>query len=360
MTNISGCLSVDNSMDIRRVDLAGRPVLIEELTGGLINMMYKLVVEDDVTVFRIYNGDLTDMFDRKEELQRLIFLHEHGLYQKIYGVFRNGICYRYQNGRSLTAEELRDPSMSKLIARKLALLHTTSLLKEECRSAKDDVIATVVKNLESLPEIYENASLNQMVTTCFPDRTQLRAEFDELVQMILPLRTAEKCGHVVLCHNDLVASNIIFDECCNDVQFIDFEFSGYGFPADEIGGLFAEFFGATENGVNKSKEADRSVFQMEFIKCYLEARKALSVKDADQNKNYVKSVSEQDVWNFYVISKRFALLRPWFAVTWILNAVNRIRDPQEALDDLLFAKNAMEIYRKTKDSVFELHLRNGM
>uniref|UniRef100_A0A2D4PP01 ethanolamine kinase n=1 Tax=Micrurus surinamensis TaxID=129470 RepID=A0A2D4PP01_MICSU len=48
---------------------------------------------------------------------------------------------------------------------------------------------------------------------------------------------------VVLCHNDVLCKNIIYNGKQGDVQFIDYEYSGYNYLAYDIGNHFNEFAG---------------------------------------------------------------------------------------------------------------------
>uniref|UniRef100_A0A674HP95 ethanolamine kinase n=1 Tax=Taeniopygia guttata TaxID=59729 RepID=A0A674HP95_TAEGU len=48
---------------------------------------------------------------------------------------------------------------------------------------------------------------------------------------------------VVLCHNDLLCKNIIYDSTQERVRFIDYEYTGYNYQAFDIGNHFNEFAG---------------------------------------------------------------------------------------------------------------------
>lgn len=48
---------------------------------------------------------------------------------------------------------------------------------------------------------------------------------------------------VVFCHNDLLLTNILYNQERNQVTFIDFEFAAYNAQAFDIANHFAEFAG---------------------------------------------------------------------------------------------------------------------
>ncbi|XP_019402150.1 PREDICTED: ethanolamine kinase 2 isoform X3 [Crocodylus porosus] len=51
---------------------------------------------------------------------------------------------------------------------------------------------------------------------------------------------------VVLCHNDLLCKNIIYNETEGHVRFIDYEYTSYNYQAFDIGNHFNEFAGVKE------------------------------------------------------------------------------------------------------------------
>jgi ethanolamine kinase len=48
---------------------------------------------------------------------------------------------------------------------------------------------------------------------------------------------------VVFCHNDLLLTNILYNQNENKVTFIDFEYAAYNIQAFDIANHFAEFAG---------------------------------------------------------------------------------------------------------------------
>lgn len=52
---------------------------------------------------------------------------------------------------------------------------------------------------------------------------------------------------MVLCHNDLLAYNIIVDETTQTVNFIDYEYSAFSFRGFDIANHFCEWTGKKNN-----------------------------------------------------------------------------------------------------------------
>jgi thiamine kinase-like enzyme len=71
-----------------------------------------------------------------------------------------------------------------------------------------------------------------------PSKAKLTKELEWLMAHLEKFRSP-----LVLCHNDLLLGNIIYDERSNVVHFIDFEYAGPNYQAYDIANLFNEFSG---------------------------------------------------------------------------------------------------------------------
>ena len=79
-------------------------------------------------LLRIYGPSSDALISRGEELRILHVLStEYGLGPKVYGTFENGRIEQFFPSRALHADELRDPTISKGIARRMRELHSVDL-----------------------------------------------------------------------------------------------------------------------------------------------------------------------------------------------------------------------------------------
>ncbi|KAF3855203.1 hypothetical protein F7725_023258 [Dissostichus mawsoni] len=72
----------------------------------------------------------------------------------------------------------------------------------------------------------------------------------------------------VLCHNDLLTKNIIYNHKEGMVKFIDYEYADYNYQAFDIGNHFNEFAGV--NDVNYSRYPSREL-QRDWLTAYLQS-----------------------------------------------------------------------------------------
>ncbi|RCN47410.1 hypothetical protein ANCCAN_06545, partial [Ancylostoma caninum] len=87
---------------------------------------------------------------------------------------------------------------------------------------------------------------------------------EEIQSLVVPLNE-----EITFCHNDLLAHNIIFDECSGTVLFIDYEYADFNYAIFDLANHFCEFAGVDNPDYTKcpNEEEMRS-----FLCLYLQAR----------------------------------------------------------------------------------------
>ncbi|ETE61541.1 Ethanolamine kinase 1, partial [Ophiophagus hannah] len=108
-------------------------------------------------------------------------------------------------------------------------------------------------------------------------------------------------------HSALTLTNFIFVSRVGDVQFIDYEYSGYNYLAYDIGNHFNEFAGVSE--VDYNLYPSRKL-QEQWLRSYLEAYK--------EYKGFGTDVTAKEVEVLYVQVNQFALASHFFWGLWAL------------------------------------------
>lgn len=130
----------------RRVPLdSGESISVERLSGALTNAVYvvspppesALVPQEGKKVpgkvlLRIYGPQVRHLIDRENELAVLRRLARKKIGPRLLGTFANGRFEQYLNAAALTAPSMREPDISKHIAKRMRELHDgVELLEEE-------------------------------------------------------------------------------------------------------------------------------------------------------------------------------------------------------------------------------------
>ncbi|KRT83855.1 phosphotransferase, partial [Oryctes borbonicus] len=191
-------------------------------------------------LIRIYgqtHGD-RDMEHLLTESVIFTLLSERGLGPKLYGLFPGGRIEQYIDARPLRTEELSDPKLSELIARKMAAIHGMEVpLHKEPGWLWDTIdrwLKTCEKKLRGdLPDFVKDlADLNLREEAAW-----LRKRLEQ-----------EQCP-VVFCHNDMQEGNILIRQDLNDnnnddstkIVLIDFEYCSYNYRSYDLANHFIEW-----------------------------------------------------------------------------------------------------------------------
>ncbi|XP_036373411.1 ethanolamine kinase 1 [Megalops cyprinoides] len=278
-------------------------VKMKSFTDGITNKLIGCYVGGDmqeVVLVRIY-GNKTELFvDRENEVKSFRVLQAHRCAPRLYCTFNNGLCYEFLQGTALEPEHIRSPSVFRLIARQLAKYH--AIHAHNGWVPKSDLWLKMGKYFSLVPTHFEDPVQNQRFTQEVPSAVCLREEMLWLQQSLSVLGSP-----VVLCHNDLLCKNIIYNPSAGNVKFIDYEYAGYNYQAYDIGNHFNEFAGVNE--VDYSKYPGREL-QLQWLRAYLEAYKEYKDQGAD--------VTHTEVEVLYVQVNRFALASHFFWGLWAL------------------------------------------
>uniref|UniRef100_UPI00358E21DA ethanolamine kinase 1-like isoform X2 n=1 Tax=Myxine glutinosa TaxID=7769 RepID=UPI00358E21DA len=314
-------------------------VRLKMFTDGITNKLVGCSVDDDpcdVVLIRIY-GNKTELFvDRDAELRSFQLLQAHGCAPRLYTTFVNGLCYEFVPGGVLDTHLVRQPHICRLTTQELARVHAIH--------AHNGCVPTPLiwmklrKYLSLIPTSLTHPDTNARFEREIPSRAELQREMDELHEHLSGLGSP-----IVLCHNDLLVKNVIFNEDIDELKFIDYEYSGYNYQAYDIGNHFNEFAGVSDvdYSLYPSKE-----FQLGWLHTYLVAYHGFIGRTDGPP-------SARDVEKLYVQVSKFSLVSNFF---WGLWALIQAKFSNIEFDFLGYAIIRLNQYRNTKAAYMALEL----
>ncbi|NXM50239.1 EKI2 kinase, partial [Gymnorhina tibicen] len=309
-------------------------------TDGITNKLVACYTDEgmaDAVLVRVYGRRTELLVDRETELRNFQVLRAHGCAPDLYCAFQNGLCYQFLPGIALGPDHVRDPHVFRLVAREMArvhAIHANGSLPRPILWQKLHKYLALVKT-ELSPKV-SDPSLPQDVPSLEALEQELAWMEETLSQLGSP---------VVLCHNDLLCKNIIYDRTREHVRFIDYEYTGYNYQAFDIGNHFNEFAGV--------KEVDYSLYpsketQLQWLRSYLQAYKELTQGHPGDTR-----VSEEELETLYVQVNKFSLASHFLWACWGL-----IQDKYSTIDFnfLRYAKLRFKQYFKMKPVVTALQV----
>nr|BAU37043.1 ethanolamine kinase [Chlamydomonas asymmetrica] len=241
--------------------LDGGLCTVSKISGGISNMLVKVAPPADsglnpvaVKVF----GDKTELLiDRDTERHVLLKLNEAGFGAKVVGLFENGRIEEFLPCKTLTPDEMASPDYVPRIAARLRKFHELKGLEQQSqpRQTQFDTIRGWLAMARSL-HFDDPAKQKQYAAVDFGAMEKELQELEDLCQLV--------DSPVVFSHNDLLSGNILIlqppqgtgraegaagkadnqqDDAGQDMQFIDFEYSAYGFRGFDFGNHFNEYAG---------------------------------------------------------------------------------------------------------------------
>ncbi|XP_010613716.1 ethanolamine kinase 1 [Fukomys damarensis] len=278
-------------------------VTLQLFTDGITNKLIGCYVGntmEDVVLVRIYGNKTELLVDRDEEVKSFRVLQAHGCAPQLYCTFNNGLCYEFIQGEALDPKHVCNPAIFRLIARHLAKIH--AIHAHNGWIPKSNLWLKMGKYFSLIPTGFTDEDINKRFLSDIPSCRILQEEMTWMKEILSNLGSP-----VVLCHNDLLCKNIIYNEKQGDVQFIDYEYSGYNYLAYDIGNHFNEFAGVSD--VDYSLYPDREL-QSQWLRSYLEAYK--------EYKGFRTEVTEKEVEILFIQVNQFALASHFFWGLWAL------------------------------------------
>ncbi|XP_067913518.1 ethanolamine kinase 1-like isoform X4 [Heterodontus francisci] len=263
-------------------------------TDGITNKLVGCYVGnkmDDVVLVRVY-GNKTELFvDRDNELKSFQVLHANGCAPQLYCTFQNGLCYEFMHGMALGPQHVREPALFRLIATELARIH--SIHAHNGCIPKPNLWVKMRKYMALVSSEFTPEAKNTRIQKKVPPLETLEKEMAWMKEYLSELNSP-----TVLCHNDLLCKNIIYNEMEGWVKFIDYEYSSYNYQAFDIGNHFNEFAGVNE--VDYSLYPDQSL-QLQWLRTYLEACKRFTKKGGE--------ITDDEVHTLYLQVNKFSLIQ---------------------------------------------------
>ncbi|KAG6897912.1 hypothetical protein C0992_009064 [Termitomyces sp. T32_za158] len=196
-------------------------IKIHKVSGALTNAVffvsYPSVRKSRTVLLRVYGVSSGCLVSRPRELHILhILSSQYGIGPRVYGTFENGRVEEYFESTTLTASDIRDPTISRWIGARMAELHSVDIDVVESVSTRGSKSGGweigVKKNVKSwLPSAEEVLGLpfvNQHVRAEL-NLTAFSQEWSNYLQWLSTVDDIHNGSARVFAHNDTQYGNLL-------------------------------------------------------------------------------------------------------------------------------------------------------
>lgn len=211
-----------------------RQPIKSEVLDSLTNFVFKLTFEESKppVVLKIINRNTVNFFlFRSVENEQL--LKSKGYMAD--WILHDTVTYRIERfipNEPITTDKYRDHNIRLLMTKHIAEFHSLDSTKDPKKLQMVDLYDNVYGNIEA--EIKKNLEGNPESKRVF----EILDHYKDFVKNVLvPHSLTEE---IVLCHNDLLSGNVLFNLENQQLALIDFEYGGYSFPENDIFNMLIE------------------------------------------------------------------------------------------------------------------------
>lgn len=304
----------------------------------------------DTVLIRIFGGH--GLIDRDVETCTFAALHQAGVAPAYYGRFQNGRLEGWSDGmRPLDVVELSQPVISKAIATHLGRLHASFVIPSHLTEYHDptkppSLWTQLYQWLEQAAHATFRNEHDTLRVQELLNVPQFHADLKWLQSDIVPVATA-KLG---FCHNDILHSNVLWNDDAQVAQLIDFEYGGMNYLSFDIANHFNEYAGGTDgHGIPNYEWFPTPQQQVEFVTTYWQALHDYAGDDNNNPNGTTTVLTEAKLEELLEEVTSFILANHLYWALWAINSASTVGC--DTFDYLLYAQGRLQQYQKVKEQV---------
>ncbi|ODV88014.1 hypothetical protein CANARDRAFT_26179 [[Candida] arabinofermentans NRRL YB-2248] len=187
---------------------------LKRISGALTNSVYKVTYKNYYPLLlRLYGANVENIIDRESELITLLKLSQKNIGPKLLGCFTNGRFEEFLNNSiTLNKNQIREPKVSRMIARRMKELHNGIPLAQTEKLQGSKAWLLIEKWVKLVDEIVEGSTLEEQKKVFLTDWES----FKKLIFSYQEWLYHEYGGKINVdeklkfCHNDTQYGNLLF------------------------------------------------------------------------------------------------------------------------------------------------------
>ncbi|KAI6235821.1 hypothetical protein M3Y95_00092100 [Aphelenchoides besseyi] len=234
-------------------------------TNGITNAVICVESPDDSEklVVRIYGTGTENIIDRKTEMKHFEVLSRYEIAPTVHAYFKNGFVCGFLSGSPLNVTQVRSPKIVQRISEKLAKMHRIHVHEIPETSF---LFSKAQQFLDNIPNEFTDSRKQQKYEKLFQD-----VDFVSSLNRLKKHVSNVKMDTQVLCHNDLLVYNLLYDEDEDEVHIIDYEYTAVNYQLFDIANHFCEYAGVEEVNYDLCpNDEEKMRFLETYLTCYLD------------------------------------------------------------------------------------------
>jgi len=205
---------------------------LKQLSGGITNKIFLITFENNQKfIIRECGYNTHNFINRNFEYEIMNELKSYNISRIILKKFNGGYIESYIEGRPLNFHDLKNQNINKILAKNLYQLHSLNILNNYPKNPS--LWSKIDLWYEQCVELYKNDESIKEMIQYIGQEIKIKKTEQKFIQ-----------SPIIFCHNDLTATNMIYQEN-HDIKFIDFEYASYNYRGFDIANLFCEHMGNT-------------------------------------------------------------------------------------------------------------------
>lgn len=233
-------------------DTLPRDLVIQRISGALTNAVFFVSFPSRKNIrtvlLRVYGPSSSALISRPRELHTLhILSSKYHIGPRIHGTFENGRVEEYFESATLTAQDIRDPEISRWIGARMAEFHSVDIDVVEGEGWEIGVEKNVRSWLTPAREVLRSSSLSEDVKREL-DLDAFERDWDIYLRWLAKVDDVHAGSRRVFAHNDTQYGNLLRlrhpkdgAEDHRQIIVVDFEYSGPNPASFDIGNHFHEW-----------------------------------------------------------------------------------------------------------------------
>lgn len=114
-----------------------------------------------MVLIRVYGNKTDLLIDREKEIENIKLLHSYQFAPSLYAIFKNGLAYEFVPGVTLNPDNVLQPELWSLVAKRMAEMHRIVDAKDASKPMPPMLLKKMERFFDLVPSRFSKAQLHK-------------------------------------------------------------------------------------------------------------------------------------------------------------------------------------------------------